>query len=470
MKRTQKMNARNRNKMIHFAMVLCIVILFPQMGSAETMIWAPAPLSALIEEGLSNNQSINSLKSQIEALNALESVAGSLQDPRIGVGLLNLPIDSFRFDQEPMTQKQISIAQKFPWFGKLDLKTQRAALTTGQKKMLLIAEKLALSKKIADAWYTLGFITKSQEINFRLIQMVQQILRSAESRYATGYGLQQNIFQAQVELSQLTDEKITLKKKNRVTQDRINELLNRKLFQSVKVPSQLKFPDLKIDINISLPTLQTVAETNNPVLKIKEIEILKEQTNIDLARKDYMPDFDIKLAYGQREDNRAGQNRDDFFTAVLTMNIPVWKNNRQDKNLSAATASRRAAEQSHQNLRASLTHQVDALVTEISDLQKSFKLYSDSLLPQAGQWARAAKDAYEVDKVEFDTMIDAQIRLLKFELQAEKYLFDIYKKRAELESVIGMSLDEIAGDNVTDLTKTNEKNLKNKQQKGADND
>jgi outer membrane protein TolC len=437
------MKVRYRNKMISFAMVLSIAFLFPIPGYSETLIWAPAQLSALIEEGLSNNQSIKSLKLQIEALNALESVAGSLQDPKIGVGLLNLPIDSFSFDQEPMTQKQIFISQNFPWFGKLDLKTQRATLTTGQKKMLLISEELTLSKNIAHGWYDLGFVSKSQEINSRLIHRVQQILRSAESRYATGYGLQQNIFQAQVELSQLIDEKITLKKKRRVAEDRINELLNRESFESVKEPLDLDFPDLKIGTDIALPTLQSFARKYNPVLKTKEIEIFKEQTNIDLAHKDYMPDFDVKLAYGQREDSQDGQNRDDFFTAVLAMNIPLWQNSRQDKNLSAATASRHAAEQSYQNLQQSLDHQVDALVTEIQDLQENFKLYNESLLPQAVQWARAAKDAYEVDKVEFDTMIDAQIRLLRFELQAQKYLFDIYKKRAELETVIGKSLDVV---------------------------
>ena len=114
--------------------------------------------------------------------------------------------------------------------------------------------------------------------------------------------------------------------------------------------------------------MQSFARANNPVLKAKEIEILKEQAHIDLAQKDYMPDFDIKLAYGQREEDRAEKNRDDFFTAVLSMNIPVWKNSRQDKNLAAATASHRAAEQSYQNLHEGLNHQVDSLTTEIQDL------------------------------------------------------------------------------------------------------
>jgi hypothetical protein len=34
-------------------------------------------------------------------------------------------------------------------------------------------------------------------------------------------------------------------------------------------------------------------------------------------------------------------------------------------------------------------------------------------------------------------MISAHIRLLRFELQADNYLFDVYQKRAELEEILG---------------------------------
>ncbi|HAY38017.1 MAG TPA: hypothetical protein DCY53_00970, partial [Desulfobacteraceae bacterium] len=59
---------------------------------------------------------------------------------------------------------------------------------------------------------------------------------------------------------------------------------------------------------------------------------------------------------------------------------------------------------------------------------------------QAEQWSRSSLTAYEVGKVNFNTMINAQIRLLRFELQSENYLFSLYKKRAELEEVLGASL------------------------------
>jgi hypothetical protein len=80
---------------------------------------------------------------------------------------------------------------------------------------------------------------------------------------------------------------------------------------------------------------------------------------------------------------------------------------------------------------------VDALATDIRDTQKNYKLFSDALLLQADQWARSSLSAYEVGELEFDTMIGAQIRLLRFELQSSNFIFKIYQRRAELEEVLG---------------------------------
>jgi len=53
----------------------------------------------------------------VQALRAEAPFAGSLQGPVVGIGLLNILTDSFDLDQEAMTQKQLFVAQKIPWFG-----------------------------------------------------------------------------------------------------------------------------------------------------------------------------------------------------------------------------------------------------------------------------------------------------------------------------------------------------------------
>ncbi|MDH3875530.1 MAG: TolC family protein [Desulfobacteraceae bacterium] len=438
-------------KILSFAFVVATVaFIAPSNSAADPSIWAPPQLSMLIEEGLAKNQDIQSLASKVESLKEEISFAGSLNDPRIGIGLLNLPTDTFRFDQEPMTQKQIFIAQKIPWFGKLDLRSQRAAMKAIRQEAILNAKQLELARQIASAYYELGFVASGQKINERLIKMLTQLLKVSESRYAAGQGLQQDVLQAQVEVSKLLDEQITLDKKRRMLEDRINSMLNRESFTPVIPPENPPLPDLIL----KQETLQNRALKMNPWLKVKLAEINQASVEVELARKDYWPDMDFKVAYGQRDESQSGQDRADFLSTSVVMNIPLWQKKRQDKKLGATKLRHKAASQSYQNLVNSLPHKIDALVIDIRNLQKSYELITGALIVQAEQWARSSLTAYEVGKVNFNTTINAQIRLLRFELQSENYLFSLYKKRAELEEVLGAPLlSQNPGENVSHLQK-----------------
>lgn len=406
----------------------------------ESPIWAPPGLSELIEEGLSQNHELQSIALKAAGLRAEVSVAGALNDPVVGIGLLNVPTDSFSFSQEPMTQKQLFIAQKIPWFGKLDLKSQEAALMADRQEALLTAGRLSLARQIADTYYQLGIIEINLNINHRLMEMVKQLIQVSETRYSSGKGLQQDVLQAQVELSNLLDEKLTLDKNRRTIEDRMNELLNRETFSPVAPPEKPDEPELALNVI----SLQKMALKQNPWLEVKQTEIDQALLGVKLAEKDYWPDMDFKIAYGQRSENAAGQDLPDFLSASAAMNIPLWQKTRQNKKLSANRSRREAASKEYRNLAIRLPHQVDALAGEIESLSESYYLFKDALTMQAEQWARSSMSAYEVGKVEFNTMISARIRLLRMELKTATYLYRIYQKRAELEEIIGGPLPETA--------------------------
>jgi outer membrane protein TolC len=407
---------------------------------AQAPINAPQPLVELIEEGLAQNKEIQSLEAKVQSFQEEVSFAGSLEDPRLGFGVLNLPTNSWEFDEEPMTQKTIFLAQKFPWFGKLSLKSQRQALMASEQQATLEAKKLELARKIAIAYYELGFVVTNYEINERLIDMVTQLLKVAETRYASGEGLQQDVLQAQVELSRLLDEKIVLEKRRRTLRDQINELLNREQFISVDPLMDLRYPDVELDFQ-ALKEMKERSLARNPWLQLRQAKVAQSEVEINLAKKEYWPDMDFRVAYGQRDDDPTGHDRPDFFSATVTINVPLWAKSRQNKKLAAAKKSHEAATKSFRNLAESLPYQVDALTTEIKNTQKNYKLYVDALLVQSGQWARSSLAAYEVGKVEFSTMVSAHIMLLRAELQAKRYLYSIYQKLAELEEVIGGPLE-----------------------------
>ena len=190
----------------------------------------PSVLEKLIIDLIARNDELQSLREELAALEEEVPAAGALDDPRLGAGVANLPTDSFSFNEEPMTQKQLFLAQKFPWFGKLDLRTQRAVLAVVRQRAIIDVKAQELVKSLSLTYYDLGATLEEKRFNAELIQTVTHMLRVAEAVYASGRGLQQDVLLAQVELSKLVSEKIDIEKKQRVQVARINEVLNRNAF------------------------------------------------------------------------------------------------------------------------------------------------------------------------------------------------------------------------------------------------
>ncbi len=371
----------------------------------------------------------------VEALRAEAPFAGSLQDPVIGIALLNVPVDTFAFDQEPMTQKQLFASQKFPWFGTLDLRQQGSELKALEADFQVQVKRLEIARSLAEAWYDLGFIRKSLQTNKNLKALVTQVLRVAETRYATGKGLQQDILAGQVQHSELLDEGVTLASRERVVRAGIGRLINRG--DSFVEDGPVALDDLGEIPHHKL--LSRVALQLNPLIQARKVAIDRAKVDVQLAEKAYLPDFDLRLGYGQRED------RPDFFSATVGITVPLWQSKRQDSQLAAAEKRLIGAQKSLLGLRQTLPHTIEQVLAEIDGARENHRLFRQALSLQATHLADASLAAYSVGKVEFNTMLSARIRLLRIELKAENYKYQVYKKVAELEELIGTNISSLEG-------------------------
>ncbi|MBS0012860.1 MAG: TolC family protein, partial [Desulfobacterales bacterium] len=263
---------------------------FSCAGFAKEALWTAPALQQLINEALENNRLLQSKADRAEALKNRIAAAGALPDPKIGFALQSIPTDSFAFDQEPMTQKQIFVEQTVPWLSKLDLRSEAAAADAREKQAELEAARLELARDVALAWYELGYVTESQRINDELTELMARIRRDAQTRYGVGGGLQQDIYQAGVELSRLKDEAVRLETRKTTIEDRLHELTNRDKPASIDPPADLPEPG----VMLSADKLAAAALEKNPELKGMQARIQTARAQKQLAQKDYYPDFNIR--------------------------------------------------------------------------------------------------------------------------------------------------------------------------------
>jgi outer membrane protein TolC len=392
-------------------------------------------LDALIEEATAQNPEIQSFKKRVEASQAAVPQAGALDDPMLTIGVDNLPISDPSFDEFLPTSKVLGLSQKIPFPGKRSLKKEVAGGAAGTAEALYQDKITEIIQKMKVAYYDLFFITRSIQINERNRELLKGLADIAATKYSVGRGLQQDVLKAQVELSKILDELIVLRQKKETARARINTLLNRLPQAPLADPGELTMTKFSFTVE----ELQEMALKNGLPLRAMQHVIESNEAALSFAKKQYYPDFNFAVTYKQREegDNFEG---DDWFSAFVTINIPLYYKKKQDFGVVEAESKLARAHSKYVEVKNQIFFDLKDSYEEIRKGEDLIHLYEEGFLPQAKQSLDSAISGYQVDKVDFLTLVDNQLTLLKFELAYYRTLTDYEKKLAELESIVDQRL------------------------------
>lgn len=396
-------------------------------------------LEELIKEALEQNPRISVLEHRIEAMERRIPQADALPDPMIGFNLVNYPLAQNPFDigRVPMTQTQVSYAQTFPSPGTRRLRAELAGwdvkIATGD----LLDRQVFISSLVRKTYLQLAFAVKSLEISRKNLDVLQQFLSTAESKYRVGKGLLQDVLKAQVATSKL--ETMILQREQVVStlKARINILLNRDANQLLGNPSRLQ---LTLD-EVDFTTAQVAADENNPSLRVLSDAVLRSGSAVELAERRLNPDYTLRFAYGYRYDDV------DFWTAGISFNLPLWRGSKQREAIAEREADRRV-----NNARlAAQRNEVSLAIREAMDrmnrTKEQYEKYRRAVIPQAELALETALSGYQVDKIDFLTLLDNQKTLFDLELGLEAFILEHEMNVVDLDSAIGRIPGISRGDN-----------------------
>jgi len=392
-------------------------------------------LSTFIKEAKKKNPGLREAKNRINAFKEIPSQAGSLKDPQLMFGLANLPVDSFSFSDQAMTQKQIQVSQEFPFPGTLKLRVKAADQDVNIAKANREDLVLKIIREVKTNFYELCYINSAIEITRQNKILVEQFITIAEGKYSVGKGIQQDVLKAQVELSKIMDELIELNQLKQAETGKLNVLMNRLPQAELTIPHGLAQSPFKF----KLEELQKMADKKRPFLKAIKSSIEKFKIKKLLAEKKYYPDFKVDLRYGQREDSLTASHPD-FVSAFVGINIPIWYKTKQSRKVSEENFRVKTFQESYYQARNQIYLAIKIALDQEAKSAKLIKLIKTGIIPQARQSLESALAAYSVDKVDFLTLIDNQVTLLKWEIKYHRELTDYEQNLAMLENLVGQEL------------------------------
>ena len=401
----------------------------PSGASSDAPAGIPA-LQQLVEQALENNPEIKAMQRRFDMMRARIPQAKALDAPVLSIGYMG-NITPFQVQKgDPSSGRIIGISQDLPYPGKRSLRGKVASTDADAEWWAFEQTRRNVVAEVKDAYFDLYYLTKAVGVVTKTKTLLEQFTKIAEVRYTVGKGIQQDVLKAQVEFSKLIEQQTILEQRKQIAEARLNSLLYREPESPVGIPEELK----PRDFPYTLATLNETALANYPDLKSQRRKIESAQYAIQLAKKDFYPDFSVGFTYINRP------AMPEMYGMNIGIKLPVYYAQKQRPALTEATASFEAEKRSLENTTTLLFFKIRDKYLSETTAKRLLSLYSTTIVPQSSLSLESAIAGYEVGKVDFLTLLDSLVTLLNYELSYYEQLSNEEKAVAALEPLVGVTL------------------------------
>ena len=355
----------------------------------------PLTLQEAEELALYDEPGQNSLRLRAGALRDESVAGGQLPDPTMRVGLANFPIQSGGFTTEGMTQAQLGIRQVFPGGDTRELTTRKFRTLADEMSHKADGRGRDVLTAVRMAWLETHYWREAHQMTIESRPFFADLATITTSLYSVGRKSQQDVLRADLELRRLDDRIINMGKQHERSRAALSEWVG----TESERPVATMMPEWK-----AVPPLGVLKKDlrAHPAMLAADASVGASFVSVDLAEQKYKPDWAVDFGYGYRDGYLSnGDPRSDFVSVSVTVDLPFFRSNRQDKSVGAALSQRRAADQSREELLRRLNSQLDAEYVRWEELGSRLALYEESILGVSADNASAALAAYQSDTGDF---------------------------------------------------------------------
>ena len=414
--------------------VSLLVFAAPRARAQDAPVGKATKLTDLLTEAEKNNPQIQAARHGWQSAKQVPTQVAALPDPQVVLQQTNVgsPRPFAGYTNSDFAYIGVGFSQDLPYPGKLRLRgeiAQKEADASQQKYESLRRGVLAAVKM---AYFQLGYLAKRQKILDEDGELLQQVEQAAESRYRNGLGNQQDVLQAQLQRTKLLREINMNQLERGKLQAELKNLLNR---------SQTSTDIDTAELSESTPVynfdqLLAEAKASNPELAGMQKMVERQGLQIDLAKKDFYPDFNVQGMW-QRTD--PSQFRA-YYQFTVGMRIPIYRSHRQRPELAQAEADRDRAKSEFEMQSQQTAFQLRQQFLTADKSAELLKIYREGLMPQARAELQAGMAAYQSNRQDFQALLASFLDVLKLDEEYWQTLSEHETALAQMEELTGVTL------------------------------
>jgi outer membrane protein TolC len=414
-----------------------------QVAGEAPEFYAPDPvLAGYVHAALDANPAV---KAGLEAYRAaLEQVhvASALPDPMFSFGQA---LEAVQTRVGPQLNT-VTLTQVFPWFGKLDLRGKVAVQEAAAAHEAFRARQREVIAQVKKAFYNLAYVDGALAIAREEQSLLGHYEELAQSRYASGQGLQQAVIKIQAEITKVVNRADTLQQQRETLAARLDTLMNRSPEEVIPV---VAMPSVPREVPLDVKQLEAVGDAERPEIRVADALVGRGERTVDLAKKRFWPDFTVGAGFvnvGNRTD-AAGvmqpppDNGRNAFSITFGLTLPIWRG-RYRADLRRAGDELSATQLRRADAYNEMAFAVRDQVVRLQTLAEQLRLVSDVLLPQIDEALRSTEAAYETGQVGMLDLLDSERSRLDVRLIRARDAADYLVALADLERAIGAPFPE----------------------------
>lgn len=418
-----------------------LLSLLPFVASAEVL-----SLQQAVEKAINQDNWLISSQQKESAIRALSQGMTALPDPKINVGLLNMPTDSFDFNQEAMTQFSVSVSQMFPAGDTLRLTGEKYAAQGDQMPLMRDNRRAMLAMEVSNLWLTAYNYEESIKLVKQNRALFEQLHEAVESSYSSAYGRakQQDLVRSELELIKLDHRLTQLRQAKENALKKLSQYIFPKMFDQDESDQSITLKTVTGPISgISLNTLTSDALaahlSQHPLVRLVDVQSNAAQIDKAIAEQKYKPEWGVTLGYGYRGDDLSSKDRADLASIAVSVSMPIFSSSRQDAQVKAAALQVESFLSEKQLVLNELMAKYRTLTSDIVLLDQRIRLYQTKLLPSHRESAQTILNAYTSNDGVFSDVVQARIATLNAQIELLNIRIERFKRLAELNYVMTQS-------------------------------
>jgi cobalt-zinc-cadmium efflux system outer membrane protein len=425
------------------APTLCALLLFLLSGR-EAPAQQPArehdpvvtPLAELLEEAEKNNPQIEAARQGWQAAKQVPTQVSTLPDPQFNLQHVSVgsPRPFAGYTNSDFAYLGLGISQDIPYPGKLRLKGEIAKRDADVSQQQIESVRRAVLADLKGTYFQLAYLSKTLTILEQDGELLKQLEQAADARYRSGMGTQQDVLQAQLQKTKLLREIAMHHLQVGKLQALLKQLLNR---------SQ-ESPDIEPGDLLETPLVETyadllaAAQVQNPEIAGARKMIEKQSLQVDLARKDFYPDFNVQYMW-QRTDPTQFRA---YYMLSVGIKVPIYRSRKQRPELAQAESEQLRARSELQARSQQLAGDLRSQYVIVQQTSELLKIHREGLSPQARSEFQSGLAAYQSNKQDFQALLTAFLDVLHLDEDYWQNVAEYETALAQLEQLTGLSLRE----------------------------